>query len=73
MSAVQILIADDHELFRRTARSFIESHPNWQVCGEAGDGIEAIEKAKRLRPQSHPDGHQHASHGRIGGDTNYSP
>ncbi len=51
MSAVQILIADDHELFRRTARSFIESHPNWQVCGEAGDGIEAIEKAKRLRPQ----------------------
>ena len=50
MSAVQFLIADDHELFRRTARSFIESHPNWQVCGEAGDGIEAIEEAKRLRP-----------------------
>ena len=51
MSVVQILIADDHELFRRTARSFIESQPNWQVCGEAGDGIEAIEQAKRLRPQ----------------------
>ena len=51
MSAIQFLIADDHDLFRRTARSFIESHPNWQVCGEAGDGIEAIEKAKRLRPQ----------------------
>ena len=51
MSAVQFLIADDHELFRRTARSFIESHPHWQVCGEAGDGIEAIEKARQLRPQ----------------------
>jgi signal transduction histidine kinase len=51
MSVVRFLIADDHELFRRTARSFIESHPNWQVCGEAGDGIEAIEEAKRLRPQ----------------------
>jgi len=51
MSAVQILIADDHELFRRTARSFVESQPNWQVCGEAGDGIEAVEKAKQLRPQ----------------------
>ncbi|HSZ62804.1 MAG TPA: response regulator [Terriglobales bacterium] len=50
MSAVQILIADDHELFRRTARSFVESQPNWRVCGEAGDGIEAIEKARRLRP-----------------------
>jgi signal transduction histidine kinase len=51
MSVVHILIADDHELFRRTARSFIESQPNWQFCGEAGDGIEAIEKAKLLRPQ----------------------
>ncbi len=51
MSAVQFLIADDHELFRRTARSFVESQPNWQVCGEARDGIEAIEEAKRLRPQ----------------------
>jgi signal transduction histidine kinase len=51
MSAVQILIADDHELFRRTARSFVESQPNWQVCGEAGDGVEAVEKAKQLRPQ----------------------
>src|SRR5690242_17543703 len=51
MSAVQFLIVDDHELFRRTARSFIESHPGWQVCGEAGDGVEAIEEAKRLNPQ----------------------
>src|SRR5580658_9100589 len=51
MNSVQILIVDDHELFRRTARSFIESQPNWHVCGEAGDGIEAIELAKRLRPQ----------------------
>ncbi len=50
MSAVQFLIVDDHELFRRTARSFIESQPNWQICGEAGDGIEAVEKAKLLRP-----------------------
>jgi signal transduction histidine kinase/PAS domain-containing protein len=51
MSSIEILIADDHELFRRTVRSFIESHPNWHVCGEAGDGIEAVEKARRLRPQ----------------------
>jgi signal transduction histidine kinase/PAS domain-containing protein len=50
MSTVQFLIVDDHELFRRTARSFVESQPNWQICGEAGDGIEAIEKAKLLRP-----------------------
>ena len=48
--ALQILIADDHELFRRTARSFIESQPNWRVCAEASDGVEAVERAKLLRP-----------------------
>lgn len=47
---VEILIADDHELFRRTLRGFIENHPNWHVCGEASDGAEALEKAKLLRP-----------------------
>src|SRR6201993_619890 len=50
MSSVEILIADDHELFRRTVRSFIESHPDYHVCGEAGDGIEAVEKVRQLRP-----------------------
>lgn len=50
MSSIQILLADDHELFRRTLRSFIESQPDWKVCGEAGDGLEAVEKAKKLRP-----------------------
>ena len=49
--SIDILIADDHELFRRTARAFIESHSGYRVCGEAGDGIEAIEKARALRPQ----------------------
>ena len=47
---VDILIADDHELFRRTLRDFIESEPTWRVCGEAGDGIEALEKARLLHP-----------------------
>ena len=50
LKPIQILIADDHELFRRTVRSYIESQPNWTVCAEAGDGIEAVEKAKQLCP-----------------------
>src|ERR1700721_814416 len=50
MSSIKILIADDHELFRRTVRSFLEFHPDYRVCGEAGDGIEAIEKVRQLRP-----------------------
>jgi signal transduction histidine kinase/DNA-binding NarL/FixJ family response regulator len=49
-SSIQILIADDHELFRRTVRSFIESQPNWTVCAEASDGIEAVEKVRSARP-----------------------
>ena len=50
MSPIEILIADDRELFRRTVRSFIESKPPYRVCGEAGDGIEAIEKVRQLHP-----------------------
>src|SRR3974390_838414 len=51
MTDIQILLADDHELFRRTVRSFIESRPDWKVCAEAGDGLEAVEKARLLRPR----------------------
>ena len=47
---VEILIADDHELFRRTLRGFIEAQSGWHVCGEADDGLEALDKAKVLRP-----------------------
>jgi len=51
MPAVEVLIADQHEFFRRTLRSLIESHHNWHVCGEAADGIEAVEMTKRLGPR----------------------
>ncbi len=50
MDSVQILIADDHELLRRSLRSLIEAQPDWYVCAEAADGIEAVEKTKELRP-----------------------
>src|SRR5262249_44722776 len=50
MSSVAILIADDHEVFRRTVRPFLEAQSSFVVCGEAGDGIEAVEKVRELRP-----------------------
>ncbi|HEY7353574.1 MAG TPA: response regulator [Terriglobales bacterium] len=50
MNPIQILIADDHELFRRSLRSLVESRVDWRVCGEAGDGREAVAKAKELKP-----------------------
>ncbi len=45
-----ILIVDDHEVVRRGLRSLLSSRPEWQICGEAADGIEAVEKARLLRP-----------------------
>jgi PAS domain S-box-containing protein len=45
-----ILIVDDHDIVRRGLRSLLSSRPDWHVCGEAADGLEAVEKAKALRP-----------------------
>jgi DNA-binding NarL/FixJ family response regulator len=50
MRPIRILIADDHEIFRRGLRSLLESHAEWEVCGEATDGQEAVEQAKELNP-----------------------
>jgi DNA-binding NarL/FixJ family response regulator len=46
----RVLIVDDYELWRRHIRSALQNHPRWQIVGEAGDGLEAIEKAATLRP-----------------------
>lgn len=50
MSGLRILVADDHEIVRRGVCALIASHSGWQVCGEAGDGREAVEKTRALKP-----------------------
>ena len=50
MKSYRILIADDHEVVRRGIRALIESHPGWEVCGEAQDGREALEQAREVKP-----------------------
>jgi DNA-binding NarL/FixJ family response regulator len=47
---LRILIADDHEVARGGIRALLESHPGWEVCGEAKDGREAVEFASQLNP-----------------------
>jgi DNA-binding NarL/FixJ family response regulator len=47
---MRILIADDHELVRRGLLSLLVARADWEVCAEAGDGREAIEKARELKP-----------------------
>ena len=51
MSNLRILIADDHEIVRQGLRLLIESHPGWEVCGEAADGWDAVRKARDLKPE----------------------
>jgi signal transduction histidine kinase/ActR/RegA family two-component response regulator len=46
----RILIADDHEVLRRGIRTMLESEKEWEVCGEAIDGQEVVEKAASLNP-----------------------
>ncbi|MGB9236390.1 MAG: PAS domain S-box protein, partial [Terriglobales bacterium] len=47
---MRILLVDDHEVVRRGVRSFLRSCPGFEVCGEASDGEQAVEKAQQLRP-----------------------
>jgi DNA-binding NarL/FixJ family response regulator len=50
MKSLRILIADDHEVVRRGIRTLLDPRPEWEVCGEAATGREAIENARRLCP-----------------------
>lgn len=45
-----ILICDDNPNIRYLLRVFVESQTPFKICGEAGHGTEAIEKAKKLQP-----------------------
>ena len=49
-SFVRILVADDNELVRRGLCSLLRERPVWQVCGEAINGKDAVEKASLLKP-----------------------
>jgi DNA-binding NarL/FixJ family response regulator len=50
MAQLRILIADDHAGIRRSLRSLVLSHIEWDVCGEAADGVQAVERTKELNP-----------------------
>jgi len=47
---ITVMLADDHALFRRGLRSMLELETDIQVVGEAGDGLEAQDLARELRP-----------------------
>ena len=50
MKPVRLLLADDHTLVRAGLRKLLESMPDMQVVGEAGDGLELLTLAAELQP-----------------------
>ena len=48
--SIRILLVDDNATIRKGLRFLLENHVDWKICGEAADGIEAIEKCRQLRP-----------------------
>ena len=50
MAAFRILVADDHEVVRKGLVALLQQQSNWEVCGEAADGREAVEKTRELKP-----------------------
>jgi DNA-binding NarL/FixJ family response regulator len=50
MALTRILLADDHHLFREGVANILNDQPDFEVVGEAGDGLEVIVKARKLKP-----------------------
>jgi len=47
---VRILVVDDHDIIRRGLKQLLTSRQDWEVCGEAKTGWEAVALAKQLQP-----------------------
>ncbi len=47
---IRILVVDDHPLVRQNLKTILGEHPESEVVAEAGDGLEAVEKAEQHKP-----------------------
>jgi two-component system nitrate/nitrite response regulator NarL len=50
MSKSRVLLADDHQFFRGGVAAILNAQPDFEVVGEAGDGLEVLVKARALQP-----------------------
>lgn len=46
----RILIVDDSPLVRQRLREMLQQHSAWEVCGEAANGLDALEKVQLMNP-----------------------
>ena len=63
---VRVLVADDQALVRAGLATLLDSQPDLEVVGQAGDGREATWLARELTPRRGADGHPDAGAGRAG-------
>ena len=61
---IRVVVADDQALVRGGFRVLVDSAPDLEVVGEAGDGSEAVALAGKSDPRR-PDGHPDAAPGRL--------
>lgn len=47
----RVLIVDDHTFIRRGVQGILHAFPEWELCGEADNGQEAVRLAETLRPE----------------------
>jgi DNA-binding NarL/FixJ family response regulator len=50
MPRYQVLLVDDNPVVRKIVKQVLEKDPELEICGEADDGFEALDKAKLLQP-----------------------
>jgi len=50
MSKLRIFLIDDHNLFRSGVKALLARQPDFEVVGEAADGLEGLKRAKQLKP-----------------------
>lgn len=51
MDRIKLLIVDDHIMFREGIKALLEFYQEFEVVGEASNGVEAVEKTKELSPE----------------------
>jgi DNA-binding NarL/FixJ family response regulator len=47
----RVLIIDDHAFIRRGVQNILDSFPDWELCGEAGNGADGLRMIEELRPE----------------------
>jgi DNA-binding NarL/FixJ family response regulator len=46
----KVLIVDDHAFIRRGVQGILKAYPEWQLCGEADNGNDAVRMTRELNP-----------------------